>query len=514
MVKTMTDAFSSQVGAIASTYGTDTIFILGKGPSVDEIPAEVFSGSLVIGVNDAERIYPADISIFHADWVAQALLENGARAQLYLTSTDFRPDRGSVLRVPHAELTQETADLMVQRLLSDEVVIEDVLFMSALRVAREVADQRGRPQKVYMVGFDFRPELGYAHPAGRQFTVGDEVERAMRIGMQENYLLNALYMLQGTGLELNHVGNRPYSRLSVDELVESFSRNRSGDHHERDWSVSVVAELTTNHFGDRFRLERMVRAAAAAGADFIKVQKRDVESFYSKEQLAAPYRSPFGTTFGDYRRQLELDGDDFAFIADLCKQLEIRWFASVLDEASYNFVLDFNPALIKLPSTISEYTDYLARVAASTDRGIVLSTGMTDKAYEEWVLQTFKEAPELYLMQANSAYPTPARDCNVGVVRHYSRLAKSNPRIIPAYSSHDENWFGSALAVAAGARMVEKHVKFGNSEWAHFDAVALDLTTSQFRDFVEKIREAEIIVGSEEKSVAPSEHHKYRRKSH
>ena len=464
----------------------------------------------MIGINDAERIYPADISIFHADWVVKSLQENGPRAQLYLTSADFHPAPGhKVLRATNVPLTQEGADLMVQRLLADDFVVEDVLFMSALRVAREVAQLRGRPQKVYMVGFDFRPELGYAHVDGKQFGGGDENERFLRIGMQENYFLNALYMLQGTGLEVQHVGTRSYSRLSTQELADAFRPAPDGDHARRDWNVSVIAELTTNHFGDRNRMERMVRAAHAAGADYIKVQKRNVQTFYSAEQLAAPYRSPFGATFGDYRHQLELTGDDFAFLDGLCKRLGIGWFVSVLDEESYNFVLDFNPPLIKLPSTISEHTDYLARVAANADRGIVLSTGMTDKAYEAWVLETFRNVPQLYLMQANSAYPSPARDCNVGVVRHYHRLSKTNPQIVPAYSSHDEGWFGSALAIAAGARMVEKHVKFGNSDWAHFDAVALDLTTPQFRDYVAKMREAEVIVGSEDKAVAPSEHHKY-----
>lgn len=508
----MMENFSRLVGNIASIYSTDTIFILGKGPSIDSIPTEVFSDSLVIGINDAERIYPTDISIFHGDWVEKSLVEHGSRAQLYLTSTGFRPVHGEVLRVPHVTLTQENADFMVQRLLASDFVIEDVLFMSALRVAREVAELRGREQKVYMVGFDFRPDLGYAHIDGEQFSDadgGDAAEWAQRIGVQDNYLLNALYMLQGSKLDIHHVGSRPYSKITVDELVDSF-RHDFKKPRSHEWKVSVVAELTTNHFGDRSRMERMVRAACASGADYVKVQKRNVESFYSAEQLNAPYRSPFGTTFGDYRRQLELSGDDFAFLDDLCTRLEIKWFASVLDEDSYKFVRDFAPPLMKLPSTISEHTDYLTRVAASSDCGVVLSTGMTDKAYEDWVLSTFKRVPQLYLMQANSAYPTPARDCNVGVVRHYSRLSKYDERIIPAYSSHDAGWFGSALAVAAGARMVEKHVKFGNSEWAHFDAVAMDITTSEFRDYVSKIREAEILVGAEEKIIAPSEHHKYR----
>lgn len=284
----------------------------------------------MIGINDAERIYPADITVFHADWVQDALEHEGPRARLYVTSTDFAPKSAKVVRAPHAQLTQENADLMVQRLLGDDIVIEDVLFLTALQIAHAVAAARGRKQTVYMVGFDFRAEAGSAQA-------------------------------------------------------------------------------------------------------------------------------------------------------------------------------------IKLPSTISDHTDYLAEVARTCDRPVVISTGMTDRAFERWVLDTFAKAPRLYLLQCNSAYPTPAEDCNVGVVRHYARLAREDSRIVPGYSSHDHGWFGSALAVAAGARMIEKHVKLGNSEWAHFDAVALDLTKSDFREYVGKVREAEIMLGAEEKAIQPSEHHKYRR---
>ncbi|WP_311269009.1 N-acetylneuraminate synthase family protein [Sphingobium sp. WCS2017Hpa-17] len=502
------DNFSTPISAIASTYGTDTIFILGKGPSADSVPAEVYAGSLVIGINDAERIYPADISIFHADWVKQSLAESGARARLYLTSTDFQTAGAEVVRAEHVPLSQESGDLMMQRLLGGDFVIEDVLLISALQVARKVAEARGRPQTVYLVGFDFRADMGSAHALGRSYENDTADQRRLRIDMQENFLLNALYMLRGTDLDVVHVGDRSYSRMTTTDLRHHFLPG--GGEAERPWAVSVIAELTTNHFGDRGRLERMVRAAKAAGANFVKIQKRDVESFYSREQLAAPYKSPFGTTFADYRHQLELSDDDFGYLDGLCKQLGIQWFASALDVKSYRELMDLGSAMIKLPSTISEHTDYLSMVARTCDRPIVLSTGMTDKAFENWVLETFKASPQLYLLQCNSAYPTPAEDCNVGVVRHYDRLSREQPQIVAGYSSHDAGWFGSALAVAAGARMVEKHVKLGNTEWAHFDAVALDLTKSEFKDYVAKVREAEIVVGSEEKDIRPSEHHKYR----
>lgn len=474
--------------------------------------SEVFKGSLVIGLNDAERIALTDITVFHANWVVQGLASAGYRSRLYVTSSNAAlPDR-EVVRVPHFTLTQESSDLVMQRFLTDEFGTEDILFLTALKICRMVAQRRGRPQTVYMVGFDFDPAAGYAKAIGTDYAPNRSDEREVRIAAQEFYFINALYFLQNSDLLVRHVGNRAFSALSPGELNRAFL-GALAETGRAPHAVAVVAELTTNHFGDRARLETMIRAAGAAGADYVKLQKRDVESFYSAERLAAPYRSPFGSTFGDYRRALELTRDDFAFVDGLCGQLGIGWFASVLDRPSFRFIRDFDPEIIKLPSTISEHTDYLSFVARNHRRGIVLSTGMTDAAHESWLLETFTGCSTLCLMQANSAYPTPLHDCHIGVVRHYDRLSRRDPRIVPGYSSHDIGWKASALAVAAGARMVEKHVKLGNTEWAHFDAVAVDLATTDFRDYVAAIREAELIVGCEEKRVNASEHHKYFRSS-
>ena len=506
------ESYSTLIGDIASTYGTDTIFILGKGPSADLVRPEVFAGALTIGLNDAERIAPVDITVFHADWVPRALAASGHRSRLYVTSADFAASGRQVVRVPHYPLTQESSDLVMQRFLGEELAIEDILFLSALKISRLIAARRGRPQTVYMIGFDFSPAAGQSQQIGVDFAPHEADEREARISLQEFYFLNTLYFLQQSDLQVKHVGSRAFSVITPEELNSTIlgatARAARTAH-----AVAVVAELTTNHFGDRNRLERMVRASAAAGADFVKLQKRDVQTFYTREQLESPYRSPFGKTFADYRHHLELSRDDFAFVDRLCLDLGIGWFASLLDQPSFEFMLQFEPKVVKLPSTISEHTDYLDHVATRYHRGVVLSTGMTDKAYEEWVLETFTRCDKLYMMQANSAYPTPLKDCNVGVVRHYYKLSQSDARIVPAYSSHDFGAKASGMAVAAGARMVEKHVKLGNTEWAHFDAVAVDLTTPLFKDYVDAVREAETIIGNEEKQVNASEHHKYFRKA-
>jgi N-acetylneuraminate synthase len=269
----------------------------------------------------------------------------------------------------------------------------------------------------------------------------------------------------------------------------------------------IVAELTNNHLGNKDNLMEMVRLSKQSGADLIKVQKRDVDSFYTKDQLNSPYESPFGTTLGDYRRGVELNDELLDVLEQTCVENDIEWFCSVLDYPSYLAIKRFNPRLIKLPSTISNHRTYMRALAKEYAGTLVVSTGYTDKSYEDYILETFPQN-QIYLLHCVSAYPTPPEHCNAAVVQHYAKnLSKHD--IIPGYSSHDEGSLASQLAVAAGARMLEKHVKLDNSNWIHFDNVAVNLRKGDFAKYVADIRHAETILGSSEKQVLSCEHHKY-----
>ena len=59
--------------------------------------------------------------------------------------------------------------------------------------------------------------------------------------------------------------------------------------------------------------------------------------------------------------------------------------------------------------------------------------------------------------------------------------------------------------------MIEKHVKMRSIFWSHFDSVSLSLENDEFLNFVQDIRSAEIICGSEVKQIKSSEHHKYKK---
>ena len=139
-----------------------------------------------------------------------------------------------------------------------------------------------------------------------------------------------------------------------------------------------------------------------------------------------------------------------------CRENEIIWSSSILDLESYNYMLKYDPYLIKLPSTISNHRNFLKKVASQTKIDIVVSTGYTDKEYENFILENFKTVENLFLLQCVSSYPAPPESCQISVIRHYSRLRNLNHNnIVPGYSSHDVGSLASQLAVAAGAKMIE-----------------------------------------------------------
>ena len=85
----------------------------------------------------------------------------------------------------------------------------------------------------------------------------------------------------------------------------------------------VVAELTNNHIGQKDRLVKMIKASKESGADMTKVQKRDIDTFYSRDELQMEYSSPFGNTLEDYRRGVELNNELLDVLVDQCQKYNI-----------------------------------------------------------------------------------------------------------------------------------------------------------------------------------------------
>ena len=130
---------------------------------------------------------------------------------------------------------------------------------------------------------------------------------------------------------------------------------------------------------------------------------------------------------------------------------------------------------------------------------------MTNQKYLNFILNTFKNK-KIVLMHAISSYPTHFTDINLGILKNYVKYNEKNKNIIPGYSSHDIGEIGSMLAVACGAKVIEKHVKIGTTDWMHYDDTAVDAKL-EFRTFINCLNKVYASIGSSDKKVYKFENH-------
>lgn len=518
--------FYNQISDIVSALPTfNNIIIVGKGGSLNDVNKTSLENAFVININDSERFFPGHLALFHSPWVYQSVRENGFKAKCYLTSLDIAHS-GKWVKLDYRPESYDSIERTMALFHDNKVYLTDFLLITAIKIANIIAFKQSRKLEVYLLGFDFEISK---QTSVADFSGHDEDFKNIFLKTQRNhfeYLKRNIEHAESL-ITVYHVGNQRFSQMTVFDFNYKFHNSivnqinvdafdNLADYYTltekvKSGYVLVVAELTNNHVGDAARLRKMIQMAKSAGADMIKVQKREVDVFYTKEELESAYLSPFGKTLRDYRTGVELNDELMEVLCDECKKQKIVWFASVLDYPSLQYMIRYNPPIIKLPSTISNHKNYLKKVAIEYQRDLVISTGFTDKSYEEFVLENFNDNRNIFLLQTVSSYPAPPESCQIAVVRHYDYLRNSKyPNLLPGYSSHDVGSMACVMAVAAGAVMIEKHVKLGDLEWVHFDGVAVDLQTDAFAKFVSDIRKAQVICGSGEKKIQSIEFHKYK----
>src|SRR6266850_5384208 len=92
------------------------------------------------------------------------------------------------------------------------------------------------------------------------------------------------------------------------------------------YPVFVVAEIGINHNGSVDLARTLIDAAAAAGCDAVKFQKRTIDVVYTPEELARPRESPFGSINEDLKRGLEFAYGEYVAIDRHCRDRGIPWF--------------------------------------------------------------------------------------------------------------------------------------------------------------------------------------------
>lgn len=270
--------------------------------------------------------------------------------------------------------------------------------------------------------------------------------------------------------------------------------------HEQPEHVTLVAEGGLNHAGSLAVALRLVEAAAHAGADYIKWQKRTPELCVPREMWDVPKETPFGVLpYIDYRERMEFGAAEYQQIDSACAEHGIGWFMSVWDVPSLEFALQWDPPFVKVPSALL-VNDELVAAAASSGVPLILSTGMSTAEQIEHAVQQAYQATELWLLHCHSAYPAPTRELNL---RCIPALSARYPHAHIGYSGHEIGIATTTWAVVLGARMVERHLTVDRTMWGSDQLASLEPLA--FERLVRHVRSAERAVGDGVKRVFESE---------
>ena len=261
----------------------------------------------------------------------------------------------------------------------------------------------------------------------------------------------------------------------------------------------VIAEIGINHNGDLGIAKQMIDAAVHAGVDAVKFQKRTPEVATPPEQQKQMRETPWGyITYLEYRYRVEFSEEQYCEIEKYCRQKGITWLVSVWDQPSVEFMEKFDTPAYKIPS--ASLTDVgLIRKARATGKPVILSTGMSTM---EQIREGVKTAGEkdLVLMHCTSTYPCEPEELNLKMVE---TLRHEFPETPIGYSGHEVGLVPTAVAVALGACMVERHLTLDRAMWGSDQAASVE--PWGFETLVKYIRVSEAALGDGVKKVYESE---------
>ncbi|HNX45183.1 MAG: N-acetylneuraminate synthase family protein [Anaerolineaceae bacterium] len=260
----------------------------------------------------------------------------------------------------------------------------------------------------------------------------------------------------------------------------------------------IIGEIGINHNGDLDVAKKLIDSARDAGMDAVKFQKRTPELCVPEHQRNQMRDTPWGyITYLDYRYKVEFDQEQYAEIDRYCREVGIDWFASSWDIPSLEFIDRFNPPTHKVPSAL--LTDHaLLRAYRATGKPLIVSTGMS-------TLDQIKDAMEilgdenLVLCHTTSSYPCPPEELNLRMI---GTLAEMYNCPI-GYSGHEVGLVPSAVAVALGACLVERHITLDRAMWGSDQSASVE--PQGVAHLVKYIRVTEKSLGDGIKKVYDSE---------
>lgn len=269
--------------------------------------------------------------------------------------------------------------------------------------------------------------------------------------------------------------------------------------------VIIIAEAGVNHNGSMELARRMVRAAAEAGADFVKFQTAVPELVISAYAPKAEYQKE---TTGSGESQLEmcraihLPLSAYAELAELCRREGIGFMSTPFDLVSIDCLAPLGMEYWKIPSGEITNLPYLRKIGARGEK-VIMSTGMATLAEVAQAVDILESAgtprSSIWLLHCTTQYPAPYASVNLRAMDALATLGCAGV----GYSDHTQGIEVSVAAVAMGARVIEKHFTLDRTMEGPDHRASLE--PDELAALVSACRHVEAALGDGVKDVADAE---------
>jgi N-acetylneuraminate synthase len=265
-------------------------------------------------------------------------------------------------------------------------------------------------------------------------------------------------------------------------------------------SIFLIAEIGINHNGDIGIAKQLISAAADAGFDAVKFQKRTIDLVYTPEFLSSPRESPWGNTQRDQKEGLEFGLQEYREIDSFCKASNIAWSASAWDVESQKFLQQFNVSFNKVASPMLGHRPLLNLIAREGKKTYI-STGMSTLEEIDSVVDLFRsENCPFELMHCNSTYPMAEENANLLAIP----ALRERYSCSVGYSGHESSLLKVCItAVALGATSIERHITLDRAMYGSDQAASIEVNS--LKNFAESIRKIPKILGDGQKRIGESE---------
>ena len=283
----------------------------------------------------------------------------------------------------------------------------------------------------------------------------------------------------------------------------TIGRHRVGLNHP----TYFIADIVANHDGDLGRAKELIHLCARAGAHAAKFQNFAAETIVSDFGFRAlggqqSHQAKWRRSVFEVYRAASIPLDWAPELKRTCDEAGIDYFTAPYDIGMLDYLRQYSCAWKVGSGDVTWHANIEAM--AKDGKPILIATGAATMAEVRLAMDVAGcWTDDIVLMQCNTNYTASLdnfRHISLNVLKAYAR---EFPGVVLGLSDHTPGHATVLGAVALGARVVEKHFTDETTRPGPDHRFSMD--PAAWRDMVDRTRELELALGSEDKHIMENE---------